>query len=260
MYETIINKLNNDIECELFIDELKYIYEDNIKEFESIRILRNNYNDLCKLFGKKHVACTLEEINQDTICYIGDLVIDSKLPIYNLRYIYGSLQYKLNDMINLENLEIVVGNVYFGSMYNVEGLENLSIIVGDGIFRFIDSTESLISLTSVYGTLDLNNVFKSNGLDNLKYIGKDAYFNRLRDAEHLNNLEKINRDAYFNCLVSTKGLENLEYIGGKANFDSLRSIEYLNSNIKILGEQFFGHDGLSLEEFRKKEKVKCLRK
>ena len=34
----------------------------------------------------------------------------------------------------------------------------------------------LISLTSVYGTLDLNNVFKSNGLDNLKYIGKDANY------------------------------------------------------------------------------------
>ena len=260
MYEAIINKLNNNIECELSINELKYIYEDNFKEFESIRNLRNNYNDLCKLFGKKHVACTLEEINHDTICYVGNLYIDKKLPTYNLKYIYGDLDYRLSEVYNLENLEIIVGNAYFPSIYDVDGLENLSIIVGDGIFKYLDNVEGLISLTRVYRDLDLNYIKNSNGLNNLKFIGHNAHFVNLTETICLDNLEKIGGNAYFCSLESAKGLEKLKKIRGNAYFESLKSIEYLYHNLYIGKKQCFGQDGLSLEEFRNKEKEKCMKK
>ena len=244
MYETIINKLNNDIECELFIDELKYIYEDNIKEFESIRIFRNNYNDLCKLFGKKHVACTLEEINQDTICYIGDLVIDSKLPIYNLRYIYGSLQYKLNDIINLENLEIVAGYLNINNSNNYDELCNLKYVSSlkisninniSSLNYFIKSLDLITILDlkftseNIVNNLDISDNIKILVLENIESIKEVSLPNSLIELQLLSSYHRF---TVKETVLKVNNLSNLQElkVGASVNISRLQ----LPSNLKKL--------------------------
>jgi len=124
----ILSKLRKNYNCELSINELKKLYGINFtlpKDFNRYRQLRDNYKDFCILFGEEHVAQNENEINENTICYIGDLTVHSKLSTYNLRYIFGSIYYRLNTVYNLENLEIVYKNAYFNYIYEYEGLENL---------------------------------------------------------------------------------------------------------------------------------------
>ena len=53
---------------------------------------------------KKYVVHTPKEINEDTICYVGDLEINEELPTYNLKYIFGNFNYKVDKIQYLENL------------------------------------------------------------------------------------------------------------------------------------------------------------
>jgi len=226
MYETIINKLNNDIECELFIDELKYIYEDNIKEFESIRNLRNNYNDLCKLFGKKHVACTLEEINQDTICYIGDLLLEYEMNAHNIRYVYGDIISWYDKIKNLENLEIVYGSAEFDYLKTYEGLDNLRIIGKKFSLNEV--------LKGDFSSLEYVNMFLLVGLKCAKDIIMPEYVRILWLP-----LLKTNEG-----LVLPKNLEQLYLLDGKL-IDNL----ILPDSLEVLR---VGNEDIDLDKVKKK--------
>jgi len=96
----IIEKLKQNNNSDLSIEELKILYGVDIFDYqicidtEEYSQERNMYEDLSKIYGKEHVACTPQEITEDTICFVGAaLIIDKKLPTYNLRYIYGNLHY-----------------------------------------------------------------------------------------------------------------------------------------------------------------------
>ena len=96
MIEQIDNKLKKDINTSLSIEELKVLYgiDYNIdKSLYKYTHERNIYNDLVKVFGEKYVARNESEINTDTICFIGSIIFDKKLPTYNLKYVYGGLYY-----------------------------------------------------------------------------------------------------------------------------------------------------------------------
>lgn len=220
MIKELIDKLNINIDSELSLDELKILYNtnhDSILNFKSQRRYRNKYTDLVKIFGSEHVARNPSEINENTICYVGNLIITEKLPTYNLKYVYGDLFYKLNEIHNLENLQYVIdGNVSFNELKSVEGLENLQYIGGDAIFIKLQSSE---------------------GLDNLQYIEGDAIFYNLESALGLENLISIGKNAYFFKLISTTALTNLKYIGRFAHFYSITDKEGL-SNLKSI----FGHE------------------
>ena len=117
----IIEKLKQNNNSDLSIEELKILYGVDIFDYqiyidtEEYRQERNMYEDLSKIYGKEHVACTPQEITEDTICFVGAaLIIDKKLPTYNLRYIYGNLHYNLYEIYNLENLKYIGGSHNFG--------------------------------------------------------------------------------------------------------------------------------------------------
>jgi len=127
MLERLLDKIGINNKCNLSVEELRILYEIDYSldiNIDFVRRHRNNYEDFCKIFGKKYIACTSSDIDENTICYVGDLVIDKKLPTYNLRYVYGDLDCRLDNVYNLENLEKVYGQV-FGfkedDMVNLEG-------------------------------------------------------------------------------------------------------------------------------------------
>ena len=185
----MIKKLKENLD--LSIEELKYL-----SNF-------NNYYTLVNIFGKNHVARIPSDITEDTICYVGDLYIDKKLPTYNLKYIFGMLNYALDKVYNLDNLVYIGYIAYFDKLKDATGLENLRYIK---INAFFDKLEV------------------SDGLDSLEYIGRNADFGSLRDASCLSSLEYIGRDALFPFLEKADGLENIKEIG---------NIEYFNGSALI---------------------------
>ena len=170
MIEDVLNKLDNDRYADLSVEELRVLYEIDEscdKKLSDYIGTRDNYNDFCKMFGRKHIACSFDEINLNTIAYIGNLFIDRRLPTYNLRYVLGSLIGK-NRIANLENLEIVYGylfvsdiNEYYSMLSNLRVVKLLCVTLLDDScidLSFIEKVESM----------DLN----INNLQNLKYPNK----------------------------------------------------------------------------------------
>lgn len=150
-------------------------------------------------YRKEQVAYTLDDITEDTICFVVDLTIDMILPTYNLKYVYGNLDYRFYKVYNLENLEMIFGRGQFKKLIHADDLENLKYIGGTANFSLLRS---------------------SKGLHSLEKINGSALFENLEDAKGLEKLEYIYLDAYFPSLESALGLENLKYIGGLHSFGS----------------------------------------
>ena len=285
MFEEIKYKIYNDIDTDLNVDELKVLYGiDNVYSNANKELIiyrrKDIYLDFCKIFGKSHVARTTSSITEDTIAYIGDLTIEKKLPTYNLKYIYGSLNYRLDKIYNLENLEVIyrnanlryikcaeglenlklVGLIDCTNLENSEGLENLKYIQGVGLFPKLKIAKGLISLKEILGGANFTSLEYANGLENLEIINYgSADFPNLKNSESLINLKYIRYSAWFNNIKSAKGLEKLEYIGLDAYFPSLENAKYLENLKHIGGSHNFGCDHLTLYEFREKDKEKCLK-
>ena len=221
MIKQIENKLLDNPSCKLSIEELYLLYSLNcncIDELIEYRFKRDKYEDFCIMFGMDTIACTQFDINENTICYIGDLTIDKELPTYNLKYIYGNLDYELEYLYNLENLKIIFGSANFEKIVNSDGLENLERVGIDALF---------------------SNLINSYGLESLQRIGGSAFFSNLKSAEGLISLTQILQYADFQSLENAEGLNNLEYIGELFNFKNLSNINGLEKlENKIFVELF----------------------
>ena len=88
MKEELIKKLNENINCDLSIEEIKLLYGIDYEYDEDfIRYQRdrdNHFNDLSKIFDKKYIAEDINDINENTICFFGDLTIDDNIPTRNI--------------------------------------------------------------------------------------------------------------------------------------------------------------------------------
>ena len=87
------------------------------------------YEIAVKEFGEDKVVLYDEsKITIDTICFIGNLYVEKVLPTYNLRYIFGNLNYQIEEVINLENLEYVYGDFIFSNpIISISNLDNLDM-------------------------------------------------------------------------------------------------------------------------------------
>lgn len=152
MLNTIIEKLKDNPRCVLTIDELKILYEINYNfdmDLSDYRRNRNNYEDFVKMFGYDRVAKKKEDINVNTIAFVGDsLIIDTKLPTYNLKYVYAKLGYELDTLYNLENLEILYFKCYF-MIFKFDGLESLRRIFHTVNFVKLNGENDLSSIERV---------------------------------------------------------------------------------------------------------------
>ena len=174
--EDLLNRLKNDNDINLTIDEIKLIYEldfdiEHINymykslnhEARELRI-SHRYDDLCSVFGASAVAHTEDEINENTKVYVGDLSIVSSLPTYNLQYIYGNLEHVLQNKINnLENLERVYGQISLINIDNLNGLENLEYVENGIEVEYSNSLDGLESINGVK-SLELRNIKSVDGL------------------------------------------------------------------------------------------------
>ena len=152
-FYNLLYNLNNKENYLPSIEDLKLLYEIDYNIFVSnlkyYRSGRNIYEDFCKIFGKDKVAKRIEEINEDTVAYIGDLFYEEKLPTYNLKYIYGNLYYFLDKIYNLENLEIVYGNILINTSYIVKTLDGIDNLRNIQIFRIQNLFEGIIDLSFI---------------------------------------------------------------------------------------------------------------
>lgn len=196
MIDKVLNKLRKNLNCDLTIEELRILYELDYL-CEELRIYRDNrdhkvhYNDFCKLFGASHVACTPNEINEDTICYLGGLFVVDPIPTYNLKYIYGTLLYASKKLANLENLEIVYLDAMINFIDKYEGLDNLKMVGNFLELNYIQ--EGDLSDIEYVKSLGLANV---HTLKNIKFPNsvERVYLNKLESSEYFdtpNNLKYI---------------------------------------------------------------------
>lgn len=173
MKEQLINKLNNDINCDLSIEEVKLLYSidffDNKELYELEKKRNKAYEDLCKIYNPNLIACTPEEINENTNIYIGELNIKETLPIYNLKYIYGRLNLFLN--INMivrklifDNLEKVFGEIYIYHNHYMENNDSLyeKVCINNLIHNF-DNMDSYIKFF-IINIRNISNYWKKRGL------------------------------------------------------------------------------------------------
>ena len=240
MLDSIKEKLNEYYNCDLSIEELKILYEIDCiidEPLEEYREKRNNYLDFCKMFGSSHVARTPQEINIETIAYIGNLYTEKALPTYNLRYLYGQLIYYSKKITNLENLEIIYNNeldwaLKFDSLEKYEGLDNLRI-VSKLYFEYLYGDIDMSSIEYVE-TLQVNNLFDVFNIrwpqkidnvhfDDLTSISSNFQFPNNLEGLYLPNLKEI-YDLKFPDNIKILNLMNLK------TFDNLE----LPSNLKAL--------------------------
>ena len=256
MLEEIVRKLSLNIECELSIDELRILYsiDNNYMEYFNELITQRYdlwYEDFCGIFGKDKVALEIEEINENTICYIGTLVVEEKLPTYNLRYIFGNFYYRLDNISNFENLEVVYGIVGICFWINsLDGLENLRIVnelkIPEYNLEFnLDYVYKLVINNCDYLDMFSPKLIRINtiGIDDLKL--KEGIEKVVIDAKYVSNLiipGSVNRVEMghlvsYNNLILNEGIEELN-LWRMRNIDNLKlpdSIEILNlNNIKNL--------------------------
>ena len=239
MQEQLINKLNDDINCDLSKEEIKLLYSNDIfdnKELYELGKKRNKaYEDLCKIYNPNLIACTPEEINENTNIYIGNLEINNNYPTYNLKYVYGDLYIEdLDNHMYLENLAKVYGiiNIKGDDLFshkdyiefinnNIHYFENM-----DSYVRFFlednnwlsDHYEE-VSLKLSYGEIIWNEETAKacviNSSDTLGYIS-------------------ITLDNYSDvvCLSLEKYPDSIKYVS-KDIVDSKISISIANTNDKI---------------------------
>lgn len=151
MIEEIKEKIRKNPLCELSIREL-----DEIKKLDKSRD-RSDFYELLKIFGKKYVAHTPEEITVDTIVYVGRLTINKALPTYNLKYIFGSLDYCATKIYNLENLCFVSRMFKILRFSEIDPLEfeTISNLVNDKDYMLYKAKHSISELQ--YMSDDLKN-------------------------------------------------------------------------------------------------------
>ena len=245
MIDSVIGKIEDNPNCELTKEEVKLLYGINCDIKIDIRnylFMRDKYLDLKKVFNESQIATTKEEITENTICYIGDLVIDSKLPIYNLRYIYGSLQYKLNDIINLENLEIVAGYLNINNSNNYDELCNLKYVSSlkisninniSSLNYFIKSLDLITILDlkftseNIVNNLDISDNIKILVLENIESIKEVSLPNSLIELQLLSSYHSF---TVKETVLKVNNLSNLQElkVGASVNISRLQ----LPSNLK----------------------------
>ena len=237
MLNSIKDKLNKNINCKLNREELKILYgidnEFDCNLIQYIKKRNNYYMDIIEIFDKKFVARTQNEINMDTICFVGAaLIINKILPTYNLRYVYGNFIYELDEVHNLENLESIFGDVNFDYIKSSEGLDNLEFISGYNIHNVENAAFNINQITedtTIYiGNLTIDKKLSTN---NLKYIyGSIRY--ELDKLYNLDNLEIVYGEANFDYLAYDQILKSLRIVTDVLNITTLENIpklEYTNS-------------------------------
>lgn len=186
MIDELINKLKNNSNAELSVEEIKILYEiDNTpddynieNEFYNYRNKRKKYDDLIKIFDPSQVATSDSKLNENTVVYIGDLYMDDKYKTYNLQYIFGDLHTDFSKQNHLENLEKVIGAIYINNeldnISNIRWLENIdTVYVGErnGIF-FRDKNISCIKKYEYGNKEEIN----EDDLKNDLYISCTIYY------------------------------------------------------------------------------------
>lgn len=233
MIDDIKEKLESNPKCNLSKKELEVLYEINgnyFNSFEEYRNLRNKYEDFSKLFGSKYIANKVNDIDENTICYIGNLNISvlKFLELYNLRYLYGDLECSNPCEYNLENLEIIYGSV---TVTTLNGLENLDKVLHTSTLLLYSNEIKNIELPLakfmyLYSTRYMENVAFKDGVD---YIDLPEV-KSIKNVIFPNSLKYL----YLDMLGSLNSLK----LPNSIEFLSLNSIEKFD-NINLPSNLYF---------------------
>lgn len=214
MLEELVNKLEKDIYCELSKEEIKLLYGIDCKfddRFKYCLSYRNIYEDLLKVFDKKLIAKTQKDINENTVVCLSNVCIDEVLPTYNLKYIFGNLTYLMSDFRNLENLEVIYGNLELKELNSFDGLYNLRDILD--FIEFYNSSKNNLDLSDIEFEANIqfwgfpkNGVIFPNKVKSISFehfiiqnkckLPDELEYLRISDVDNLKNLEFPNNLKY----------------------------------------------------------------
>ena len=248
MKEELIKKLNENINCDLSIEEIKllygidYEYDGDFMGYQRDR--DNHFNDLSKIFDKKYITEDINDINENTICFFGDLTIDDNIPTYNLKYVYGEIyiDYKYS---NLDNLEKVYGDI---SIYNADNnLDRLSNLNRQKVLLLYEELDDLGDIYDIKYT-------ENGELINLQETDYDYVLNTIK-------YDNISSDLFLNLPKSfyTKELiiEFLKCFYGNYELLDIREME---NAFKVVPKELLDNDILVTILERNGDNIKYLPK
>lgn len=232
----LINKLYDNYQCDLDIDEIRMLYEldydidEILDEYRTRRAME--YEDFCKLFGKDKVVLNdIELINENTICFIGDLLTYGEYKTYNLKYVSGNIHYYGETVSRLENLEIVYGDAFFDTDRDIlfSEFDNLRSVYGKLTIyseKYVDTFEfpGYVKKLTLGSLTDMNILKKVNNINGLKTLAI-ADVKDIIDAEFPNNVNNL----YFNNVLklsNSKLPDNLKSL-------SAPQLEYLDDDFEL---------------------------
>ena len=153
------------------------------------------------------IATKPEEITENTVVYIGNLLIEDKiLPTYNLKYIYGDLNYIYPGKIQyLENLYKVFGVIRIKNVINLEGLDSLEVL--DSIY--IGDTDSILGIENIpVRTINIENI---KNVENIILPSTLKYFTFFISNDNINTTySNIDLSINNNYLHSLKFVNETE--------------------------------------------------
>lgn len=157
----------------------------------------------------------------------------------------------LKDLSQLQNLEIIEGNLYIGmhdiikkikegndNLLNLNGLEKLISVSGKLQItqnKVLENISALSNLQNVHGGLDISHndtLLNLNGLENLKVVKKYLSISNNRSLQNivaLKYLHELEGDLSINHNISLKSLHGIENISKIDGSLTIRSNENLPS-------------------------------
>ena len=246
----IEKKVNSNIPLE--INDLAFLYEiyDRIHEYgegrdpriQEIISKRDIKADLSTLFGVPLENISLDEVNDDTLIYYGDL--DVKDGDYIPSVVIGNFSLNVPSMDGIKLPKIVTGNFELHGFNTVSELSISTRVVGNVIIpdlvfaslielpknncgdidlRKLMMCDKILFPSKVKGDILLDNLAKAKDMVFPEVVEHNVGLRLLSSGENLILPRKVGYSLFLNNLNSPDGIEFPESVGGviyMRNFDA----------------------------------------
>lgn len=253
MLTYIYTKLKNNNKSELSIDELKFLYEINLKiegfgyekdpRIKEIKRNRNEKKDYSTIFNcsEDEIAYTKKDLKNKKIkVFVGDLYLYNVTSLDEIilpENIVGNLD--LNGLKSAEGLILpkrIFGNLNLSGLATVKGLKLPQQIFGGINLEGLKKAEGLKLPEQVNGNLNLRGLVTADNLQLPEKVIGDLYLDGLITAEKLILPKKIIGRLSLDGLSSAKGLKFPKQMSGTLYLSNLKDVEDLVLPEKIAGD------------------------
>ena len=221
-------------EMDDYIEGFGYLKDPRIKEILSPRNIKEDLSKVadCSI---ENIATSKDELNEKTVCYIGDLYYSHLKKIYGEKIIFP--EYVLGDL-NLINLNSASGmklpkyvkrNLILNDLKEAKGLE-LPIRVGESVsLSRLEKAENVIFPKYVGNDLNLSSVTQIKGCEFPKEVGRYLNMVNVKELIDVEFPKYVGNDCTLTNVEKAVNVIFPEYVAG--NFDLVKLKEV--SNVKF---------------------------